>query len=92
METKSKIEILFKNAGNAPIMKKSKWAVNSTYTVSDAIAFIRKYLNIDSSQSIFIYVNQSFAPALDQTIKNLFDCFESDRKLVLYYATSQAWG
>lgn len=88
----NKIEVLFRNTGNAPIMKKSKWAVNSSFTVADSVAFIRKYLKLDQSLSIFIYVNQSFAPALDQTIQNLFDCYESDKKLVLYYATVQAWG
>jgi len=87
-----KIEILLKNVGSAPILKKSKWAVKASSPVSEISKFIIKYLGLDKSQSLFIYVNQSFAPALDQTIENLFDCFESDKKLVLYYATSQAWG
>lgn len=89
---KSKIEVLFRHTSNAPIMKKSKWAVNSTSTVSDCIGFIRKYLKLNANLSIFLYVNQSFAPSLDQTIQNLFDCYETDKKLVLYYATTQAWG
>lgn len=87
-----KIEVLFRNTGNAPIMKKSKWNVQASWTVSEVTSFVRKYLNLDPNLSIFIYVNQSFAPSLDQTIQNLFDCYESDRKLVLYYATTQAWG
>lgn len=87
-----KIEVLFKNTANAPIINKPKWAVSSTFTVSDTIGFLRKYLKLDTSQSIFIYVNQSFAPPLDQTIQNLFDCYESDKKLVLYYAINPAWG
>lgn len=88
----NKIEVLFKNTGNAPIMKRSKWNVRVSSTVFDTVNFIRKYLKIDPSQSIFIYVNQSFAPPLDQTIQNLFDCYESDKKLVLYYSITQAWG
>lgn len=87
-----KIEIILKNVGSAPVPKKSKWVVRASSTVSDISKFVIKYLNLDKDQSLFIYVNQSFAPALDQTIENLFDCFESDKKLVLYYATSQAWG
>lgn len=90
--SQEKIEVIFRNAGNAPIMKKTKWAVNASFTVSDTIKFIRKYLKLDNNLSIFLYVNQSFAPSLDQTIQNLFDCYESDKKLVLYYATTQAWG
>lgn len=88
----SKIEVLFKSTGNTPIMKKAKWAVKANFTVSEIISFIRSYLKINESQSIFIYVNQSFAPGLDQTVQNLYDCYESDKKLVLYYASSQAWG
>lgn len=93
-EAPNKIEVLFRNTGNAPIIKKSKWAVSPSTTVADTVAFIRKYLKsaLDPDTSIFIYVNQSFAPSLDQTIQNLFDCYESDKKLVLYYATVQAWG
>ena len=88
-----KIEILFKNTGNAPIMKKTKWSVKTSSTVSGIVDFITKYLKLDpTSQSLFLYVNQSFAPALDQTVQNLFDCYECDKKLVLYYATTQAWG
>lgn len=87
-----KIEVLFKSTGNAPIMKKTKWAVLKTQNVSSTIAFIRKYLKLDATTSIFVYVNQTFAPPLDQTIQNLYDCYESGGKLVLHYAILQAWG
>lgn len=40
----------------------------------------------------FLYVNQTFAPSPDQTVKNLYECYGSNGKLVLYYCKSQAWG
>lgn len=40
----------------------------------------------------FLYVNQAFAPSPDQTVKNVFDCFGTDGKLILHYCKSQAWG
>lgn len=40
----------------------------------------------------FLYVNQTFAPAPDQTVKNLYDCYGADGKLVIHYCKSQAWG
>jgi ubiquitin-like protein ATG12 len=40
----------------------------------------------------FLYVNQSFAPAPDHIVKNLYDCYGTDGKLVLHYCKSQAWG
>ncbi|XP_042627824.1 ubiquitin-like protein ATG12 [Cyprinus carpio] len=42
-------------------------------------------------KSMFIYVNQSFAPSPDQEVGVLFECFGSDGKLVLHYCKSQAW-
>lgn len=40
----------------------------------------------------FLYVNQAFAPAPDQIVRNIYDCYGSDGKLVLHYCKSQAWG
>lgn len=40
----------------------------------------------------FLYVNQTFAPSPDQNVKNLYDCYESNGRLVLYYCKTQAWG
>lgn len=40
----------------------------------------------------FVYVNQTFAPSPDQTVRNLYDCYSTDGKLVLHYCTTQAWG
>nr|XP_014100275.1 autophagy protein 12-like isoform X3 [Bactrocera oleae] len=40
----------------------------------------------------FLYVNQTFAPAPDQIIKNLYECHGTNGKLVLYYCKNQAWG
>lgn len=40
----------------------------------------------------FLYVNQAFAPSPDQTMKNLYDCYNTDGRLVLHYCKTQAWG
>lgn len=88
----NKVDVLLKATGDAPIMKKKKWSVDPDKTVGWVITFIRRYLKLQDSESLFLYVNQAFAPAPDQIIKNLHECFSSDGKLVLYYAKSQAWG
>lgn len=92
--SQNKITVLLKPTSNAPIIKKTKWNVNASYTVFQTASFIRKFLDVDPSVSIFIYINASFAPALDQTIQNLYDCYGSDttKQLVLYYSTTPAWG
>ena len=90
--SKLKIDVLLKPAGDAPIMKKKKWAVDRHKKFSWISEFIRKYLKTDANESIFLYVNQSFSPSLDTEVGSIFDCFGSDGKLVLHYCKTQAWG
>jgi len=89
---KTKIDVLLKAAGDAPIMKKKKWAVDANKPVAYLSEFIRKYIKCEPSESLFLYVNQTFVPSPDQVISNLFECFGTDGKLVLHYCKSQAWG
>ncbi|XP_063230699.1 autophagy protein 12-like [Bacillus rossius redtenbacheri] len=89
---KHKVDILLKATGNAPIMKKKKWSVDSDKRIGWIIEFVRKYLKLDPAESLFLYVNQAFAPAPDQVVRNLYDCYGTDGKLVLHYCKSQAWG
>ncbi|XP_026752281.1 autophagy protein 12-like [Galleria mellonella] len=89
---KVKIDILLKATGNAPIMKKKKWAVDAEKQIGWIMEFVKKYLKLDPDEKLFLYVNQTFAPSPDQTVKNLYECFGTDNKLVLHYCKSQAWG
>ena len=89
---KTKIDVLLKAAGDAPIMKEKKWAVDANKPVAYLSEFIRKYIKCEPSESLFLYVNQTFVPSPDQVISNLFECFGTDGKLVLHYCKSQAWG
>ncbi|XP_075973161.1 autophagy-related 12 [Anticarsia gemmatalis] len=89
---KVKIDILLKATGNAPIMKKKKWAVDAEKPIGWIMEFVKKYLKLEPEEKLFLYVNQTFAPSPDQIVKNLYECFGTDGKLVLHYCKSQAWG
>lgn len=89
---KIKIDILLKATGNAPIMKKKKWAVDAEKPIGWIMEFVKKYLKLEADEKLFLYVNQTFAPSPDQLVKNLYECFGTDGKLVLHYCKSQAWG
>ncbi|KAJ8355018.1 hypothetical protein SKAU_G00225850 [Synaphobranchus kaupii] len=91
-EEKKKIDILLKAVGDTPIMKTKKWAVERGRTVHSLSLFISRFLKLEPTEQLFIYVNQSFAPSPDQEVGVLFECFGSDGKLVLHYCKSQAWG
>ncbi|XP_018570387.1 autophagy protein 12-like [Anoplophora glabripennis] len=89
---KLKIDILLKPTGNAPIMKKKKWTVDSDKKIGWIVEFIKKYLKLETNEKLFLYVNQTFAPSPDQIVKNLYDCYSTEGKLVLHYCKTQAWG
>lgn len=88
----NKITLLLKATGDAPILKKRKWVVEPQENILYVINFLRRAFKLNSSDSLFVYVNQTFAPSPDQNLRNLYDCFGADGKLVLHYAKSQAWG
>ncbi|XP_014291464.1 autophagy protein 12-like isoform X1 [Halyomorpha halys] len=89
---KNKVDIFLKATANAPIMKRRKWTVDHDKTIAWIIAFLRKYFKLDANESLFLYVNQSFAPSPDQVVRNLYECFGTDGKLILHYCQTQAWG
>lgn len=89
---KSKITIMLKPTGDAPIISKKKWAVPPEQTVSDISEKIRKLLKFEENERLFLYVHQTFAPAPDQTLRNLYDCYSSEGTLIFHYSKMQAWG
>lgn len=46
------VDILLKATGNAPIMKKRKWAVEAEKKIGSVIEFIKKYLRLDPSENL----------------------------------------
>ncbi|KAK6507965.1 Ubiquitin-like protein [Arthrobotrys musiformis] len=53
------------------------------------------HLNTSSNpngQSLFVYVNSTFAPSLDAEVGNLYNCFKSENQLVLNYCLTPAFG
>lgn len=46
------VDILLKPTGNAPIMKKKKWAVDAEKPIGWIIEFIKKYLKLDPDEKL----------------------------------------
>ncbi|GLV35112.1 Autophagy-related 12 [Carabus blaptoides fortunei] len=82
-DDKQKVDILLKPTGNAPIMKKKKWAVDADKQIGWIMEFIKKYLKLESEEKLFLYVNQTFAPSPDQTVRNLYNCYSTEEKCCL---------
>ncbi|CAF2496926.1 unnamed protein product [Rotaria sp. Silwood2] len=93
-ENDGKVVFLLQAVGDAPILKKKRWVLPRSKTISYIAEFLKKHMQLDVEQQkqLFLYVNQTFAPALDTTIGTVNDCFKSERMLVLHYALTPAWG
>lgn len=93
-EAKSeKIKVHLVAVGSAPILKKSKFLMNSDDRFVVAITFLRKILKLSpSNSSLFLYVNAAFVPSPEERIGDLFDCFGSRGELVIHYCMQEAWG
>ncbi|CAF2123204.1 unnamed protein product [Rotaria magnacalcarata] len=94
LEANGKIVFLLKAVGGAPILKRQRWALPRSKTIGHIVEFLKKYMQLDAEQQkqLFIYVNQTFAPAFDTTIGAVNDCFNSEGTLVLHYTLTPAWG
>jgi ubiquitin-like protein ATG12 len=87
-----KIVIVLKAVGNAPILKKTKFKINSTSQFDEVINFIRKLLKLKPDQSLFLYCNQAFCPNPSEYIGDLYKNFGVDKMLIINYALTTAWG
>ncbi|ELT92179.1 hypothetical protein CAPTEDRAFT_182898 [Capitella teleta] len=92
IQAKSKVDILLKATGDAPIIKQKKWTVDRSKKIGYVAVFVKKLLKIKPQESLFFYVSQSFAPALDTELGTIYDNFGADGKLILHYCKTQAWG
>ncbi|XP_063711157.1 autophagy protein 12-like [Symsagittifera roscoffensis] len=87
-----KIEIMFQPVGSAPILKQKKFKVDPHKTIEFLHSTLKRLLKLTEGDSMFLYVNQAFAPSLDSVLKHLHDCYNIDGKLMIHYCTTQAWG
>mmetsp|Transcript_23150 Transcript_23150/g.32357 ORF Transcript_23150/g.32357 Transcript_23150/m.32357 type:complete len:109 (-) Transcript_23150:320-646(-) len=90
---KKKVTIFLRAVGgNTPILKRKKFKVKASNQFSSIISFLRKNLNCSTSDSVFLYCAQSFSPSPEEVIEDLFNCFQINNELAVYYCTTNCWG
>jgi ubiquitin-like protein ATG12 len=67
----AKITVKFKAVGSAPTLRKDICRISSTQRFETVVAYLRRVLKVGQMDSVFLYVNSSFAPALDEVVGNL---------------------
>ncbi|KAL2260587.1 hypothetical protein VTK26DRAFT_5351 [Humicola hyalothermophila] len=88
-----KIVVRFKPVGSAPPIRRELVKVASAHKFESVVAYLRKTLRVADTESVFLYVNSTFAPALDEVVGNLWRCFkDSNNQLNVSYSITPAFG
>jgi ubiquitin-like protein ATG12 len=66
------VTVRFKAVGAAPILGRQVFKISGTQRFETVVNFLRKQLRCKPTDSVFLYVNSVFAPALDEIVGNLF--------------------
>jgi len=67
----AKVTVRFKPVGSAPMLRQQVCRISSSQRFEAVVAYLRRVLKVGEMDSIFLYVNSSFAPALDEVVGNL---------------------
>jgi ubiquitin-like protein ATG12 len=63
--------VRFKAVGSAPILRQQICKITATQRFEAVVAYLRRVLKCGPTDSVFLYVNSTFAPALDEIVGNL---------------------
>ncbi|KAI4739754.1 ubiquitin-like protein [Aureobasidium sp. EXF-12298] len=89
-----KILLHFRPGPSTPNLPRNiqKYKMSSSLHFDAVIKFLRKKLALQNHESVFCYVNQVFAPGLDEGVGNLWRCFRTGEELVVFYCLAQSFG
>ncbi|KAH8763681.1 ubiquitin-like autophagy protein Apg12-domain-containing protein [Diaporthe sp. PMI_573] len=94
--TQAKVIVRFKPVGgSAPPLpaRRERSTISATSRFESVVAYLRRTLKVAETDSLFLYVNSTFAPALDEVVGNLWRCFkDSNDQLNVGYSMTPAFG
>eukprot|EP00808_Paulinella_micropora_P028572 g1440.t1 len=83
-----KVQVHFRATGGAPILRKTKFAIQASRRFSSLITFLKQHLK---SEQLFLFCASTFSPSPDETIWDLYQCFQINGELVVNYCFVEAW-
>ncbi|RKF79948.1 Ubiquitin-like protein ATG12 [Golovinomyces cichoracearum] len=90
---KPKVTFHFTAIGSAPILRQNLCKISSMQRFEVVVSYLRRTLRMTATESIFVYVNSCFAPALDEVVGNLYRCFKNSKdQLLVSYSMTPAFG
>ncbi|VBB80108.1 Putative Autophagy-related protein [Podospora comata] len=88
-----KVIVRFRPVGAAPAVPREQVKVSSSYKFESVVAHLRRSLKVRDTDSVFLYINSTFAPSLDEVVGNLWRCFkDSENRLNVSYSITPAFG
>jgi ubiquitin-like protein ATG12 len=72
LQLPEKIVVRFKPVGAAPALRHEKSKVGTEQRFETVVGYLRRVLRLKETESVFLYVNSAFAPALDEVVGNLW--------------------
>jgi ubiquitin-like protein ATG12 len=88
----AKLKVHFVAVGSAPMMKKTKFQIGADQTVASVHTFLRKMLQLNSHDALFLYCSSAFCPGPEEMVQDLHACFSVRDELVIHYSLQEAWG
>lgn len=93
---RDKVVVRFKPVGgSAPPLpaRRERSTISAGARFEAVVAYLRRTLRVGETESLFLYVNSTFAPALDEVVGNLWRCFkDSNDQLNVGYSMTPAFG
>lgn len=69
--SQEKVTVRFKPTGAAPPLSQEISKINATRKFEEIVRYLRRKLKSKDTDSVFLYVNDAFAPSLDEVVGNL---------------------
>ncbi|KAH6900689.1 ubiquitin-like autophagy protein Apg12-domain-containing protein [Thelonectria olida] len=88
-----KVVVRFKPVGSAPSLTQDVCKITAVRKFEEVVRYLRRKLRCKDTDSVFLYVNSSFAPSLDEVVGNLHQCFKNAHgQLIVAYSLTPAFG
>ncbi|KAA8913315.1 ubiquitin-like autophagy protein Apg12-domain-containing protein [Sphaerosporella brunnea] len=88
----TKVTLKFKAMGSAPVLNKDSYKIKTSQRFENVVVFLRNQLDLGPDVSLYLYVNFSFMPALDENVGNLWASFKTGEELIINYSLQSAFG
>eukprot|EP01089_Gocevia_fonbrunei_P022729 TRINITY_DN9302_c0_g1_i1.p1 TRINITY_DN9302_c0_g1~~TRINITY_DN9302_c0_g1_i1.p1 ORF type:complete len:107 (+),score=14.25 TRINITY_DN9302_c0_g1_i1:31-351(+) len=91
LDAPGKVVIIFKATGGAPALKQSTFKIGTSANFKTVVGFLKKQLKLPGDKPLYLFIN-NFQPNLEETVEDLFKCFQYNGKLYINYCDKIAYG